>query len=185
MSRALKTTILATLLLGSFNAAHALITISASYNAISDKTTVEASGSWDTWTKSSNNTVTNLAMSPTIFLALDGAYDRYSKNPKLSLVSGDALVTATGTSHTGDNWGFNTTDGIYAPVGYTALDNIVSTTTYNGDIFNIEGGSTLSGVYQGDGNTVNWSTVPEPATTGLLVGVAVACAVASRRPRRS
>lgn len=176
--RALKTITLAALLLGSVNAAYAIIYVRVTYDADTNKTIVVTSGSWDSFIQTGTVGYQGFkSIGPDEFYAFDSDEDTWvANNQGLTLSSGSALPAAGGFSFNyedgGDRWGF-TSALLYAPVGYVSGDAINTEHYFNGDAFGILENPNQGGTYTGGANTLIWSTVPEPATTVALSGFAI------------
>lgn len=174
---ALQKTILAALLLGSVNAAHAVITIDVSFDGTN--TLLDVSGNWDFFRAGANGNITLGQSNPFSFTNSTDGFD--SASIGLALNSGSPLPSFTFTP-VGDVFLFNETS-VSAANGYTAGDAISASISVGGDVFGLLATPVQGGTYTGGGNTLTWAAVPEPSSYGALVGC-LALGVALVRRRR-
>ncbi len=186
----MKKTILAALLLGSANAAHAVMILTVSYDSLSDSTTVDYTGSFDVFNLESTGSLFGSTINSDTFISGGSALfvePALGLGNSFSVFAGDfglmSLVSATSTS--GDTFGFFG-ETLIAPVGYTAGSPLSGSTSFAGDLFDITANPIQTGVFSGGGNTVNWATaaVPEPGFGSIFAGVGALGVALSRRRRR-
>ena len=150
---------------------------------------IDYSGSWDSWSVDDSPTLTDLAVySLGVFNLTAGSKDRVAAG--LSRDSGLWTTVLTRPDSTsGDNFGWNAAYS-YAPLNYTAGNEISGSLTFNGtDLATMGFTPGDSGSFTGGGNTANFlvSAVPEPTSIAFLAtgGLAVGVVAVARRRRRT
>jgi len=201
--RAFKKTTLAALLLGSASAAQAAISVLVSYDADADLTTLSYSDNWEFYTPATLpaidsvdpngfvedilvfNLTTPWSNSPTT-LVFQATEETHSWPSWIEFASWDVGIGS-------DAFGFDLLEGgsVYAARDYTAGDPINGFMTRTGDVFDVTNLGTSYGgsyVYSDHPETValTWTTttVPEPASLALILGLGVLLPVATWRRKR-
>jgi len=148
---------------------------------------IDYSGSWDSWSVGTTPTTTDLAVyNLGVFNLTAGSKDRVAAG----LARDSGLWTTVLTrpdSTSGDNFGWNAAYS-YAPLNYTAGNEISGSLTFNGtDLATMGFTPGDFGSFTGGGNTANFSVsaVPEPTSIAFLAtgGLAVGAVAAARRRR--
>jgi len=178
---ALKKTILAALLLGSVNAAHAQINIHVSFDGTN--TLMEVSGSLQNYSPDIIANAVDGSIAHNHFLFLQGGYGLQFGG--WALTSGSAFPQANQFSASGQSIGFT---GSYtvAPFNYRSGDLISASMTHLGDIFSLVALPGRSGTYSNSMNTATWSSdsaIPEPSSYALILGLGMMVMTVMRRRR--